>query len=129
MLSDTEYKRIEGSRFFRQIEEIEKSPLNDRIEGYNNLLEYCQLYPNIIAERIQWLLNGSYGKGSYDRAWYIIHNTKNPIPELFHIISHLEWMTSSYYASKAYKKLTQAEKDKLNTLINAEIEYMNAEVA
>ena len=122
-----EYEEREIRMYFKKLEEVEKSPKQDRIEGFKELFDNARLNPVIISERIGWILDGSYGFGPYKIAERIVKETKNPNYHLFHILAHYEYLTSDYYASKVYRSLTQDQKDKLNELVTKEIEDYKAD--
>jgi len=117
-----EYEEREIKMYFRQLEGVEKSSKQDRIYGFKSMLETVKNDPAIIAERITWILNGSYGFGAYIMSKRILKETKNPNYHLFHILAHLEYLTSDYYASKIYRSLSKQEQDNLNELVTQEID-------
>lgn len=123
-----DYEDRELKSAWKHYLEIEKSPARERIDNYNNLFESCKSNPDLIGERINWLLNGTYGFGEMRFAENIIERSKNPNPMLFDAIGHFEWYTSSYYIRKAYKTLTKKEQDRLNAIIAEEVEFWKDQV-
>lgn len=80
--------------------------------------------PAIVAERIGWLLNGSYGRGSYDAACRVAKNPRmNREAWLVQVIGSLEWMAREVDTRKAFNAMTDAQKAILNSAVRAEIEY------
>lgn len=125
-LTQAEYENQERGRAWKLFTEIEKSSQWERKEGYKDLLADCLDSPSLISDRINWLLNGSYGQGEMLIAEYAVQNNKNPNPILFDLIAHFEWSTSNYYCRKVYKSLPQKTKNLLNKLIIEEVEYFKS---
>lgn len=128
MQTQAQYHARELTAAHNHYQEINNAPVNDRKEAYATLLETCQTDPALIAERIGWLFNGSYGYGEMHLA---INATRarNPKPELFALIATFEWQAGHYFARKAYLALTKAQKDALNNAIDKEIADWRAEQA
>jgi hypothetical protein len=121
---NSDYDFRERAEFNRQIQEVERAPLTERKEGFAEYLDDLKNNPALVAERIGWLLNGSYGKGSYDVARQIINSPRmNQTAALGVIIAALEWRCSNALARKAYNALSSTEQAKLNSLIKEEIAY------
>lgn len=123
-LRGDDYDMRERSEFNRQIQEVEHASLTERKEGFTEYLDDLKNNPALVAERIGWLLNGSYGKGSYDVARQIVSSPRmNQTAALGVIIAALEWHCPNVFARKAYNSLTSAQQEKLNSLIKEEITY------
>lgn len=85
--------------------------------------------PALVAERIGWLLNGSYGRGSYDAACNVAKNARmNREAWLVQVIGALEWMAREVDTRKAFNAMTDAQKLALNNAVRAEIDYFLNEV-
>ena len=56
-----DYETREIMRYHKDIHEVEQSSKQSRLDGYRELLEVCSGFPETVAERIEWLLDGNYG--------------------------------------------------------------------
>jgi hypothetical protein len=117
-----EYESYEIRKFLSEMQEVEKAPLSDRKESAAEWLQALKSHPKLIADRINWLLNGSYGFGSYKKSREIARNTRiNRVSALAQMVAALEWRVPSAMARAAWNKLTTAEQQRVNKLILAEI--------
>ena len=105
--------------------EIEALPMVERRENYQEFTADMATMPQVIAERIGWLLNGSYGFGQMILAQRAL-DARNPKAHLFQLIAIFEWRTGRSYAAKAWRLASEATKEALNKTIDAEIEYFKA---
>lgn len=64
-MNNAAYEARERAMHFRDILAVESAPLADRQEARKAWAEALILEPGTVAERIGWILNGSYGYGSY----------------------------------------------------------------
>lgn len=122
------YERDEARRFRAQLDQVEKAPLSERKEGRDQWAGALRT-PEIVAERIGWLLNGSYGRGSYCAALVVIGNPRMNVKAwLGATIAAIEWRCPGAYARAAWKTLTPDQQTTLADLIQAEIDYKVAEM-
>ena len=122
------YESSEYSRMFREIKEIESTPLSDRKEARKSFLEAMQESPEVVAERLSWLFNGSYGWAEQQKALEIVKNKRcNQLAGLNLMIAEEEWMCPRRLAASAYNSLSDSEKVRLNELIQKEIDEYKAE--
>lgn len=127
MTTDFEYEQREARMFHRELQEVEKAPLRERQEARNEYLEAMKKYPDLVAERIGWIINGSYGKGSYDAARRVLASRMNKVAWFSTTIAALEWRCPQAFAVGAWKKLTPAEKQRLDAAIKREIKRASEE--
>lgn len=66
--SQHEYEMREARMYHAQVAEIEKAPLHERKAAAVDFHDAMRTEPSLVAERIGWLIDGNYGKGSYDGA-------------------------------------------------------------
>jgi len=115
-----EYKQNEVRKFRAEYERIQKEPE----VGANGAQFYvdCVKDPELVAERIGWLLNGTYGFAEQYTAGQILNNKRmNQVAALSQMIAVIEWQTSTARAREEWKNLTKDEQKKLDSLIRAEI--------
>lgn len=118
-----DYDMNERIRFNKQLRDVESAPLAERQEARTAWAQALREDPKMIADRIGWLIDGSYGFGSYQAANDVIRNKRmNRTAWLGQTIAALEWQCPSNFAREAWNKLTKAEQDNLTALIMAEIE-------
>lgn len=121
-MTDHEYEANEARSFHKQLADVEKAPLSDRKESAERFLEAMR-DPELVAERINWLLAGNYGYGAMQAAKRILHLGKraNKSAHLTHMIGALEWQCPARLASAAWKKMSTAEKAALNAAVKKEL--------
>ncbi len=128
--TQTEYEAREARLYAQQIRDIETAPLADRKEAAKEWANYLANKPALIAERISWLLNGSYGFWSYKVSREIAANKRlNRTAGLARIIAALEWETPHTMAARAFRALSTEQQAVINSLIQAEIDYYLASEA
>lgn len=116
------YEMRELAMFRKQMEETEKLPLAERkanaVEWYKDLSENYMM----VAERVGWLLNGSYGKGSFDSACRVLASPRmNQVAWCAITIANLEWRCPAKFAIQAWKKLPVEKRYLVNEAIRQEI--------
>lgn len=108
-MTNDEYIANEKRIFLAAMARAERgSPKEKReaFEGWRNALQD----PELIAERIGWLLAGHYGKGAYDAAWEAVDSRFiKPTTSLLAIIAALEWMVPRTMALKAEQQITPSQ--------------------
>ena len=122
-MTNPTYEANERRTFHADLRAIESQSLPERQAGRADYLEAMIERPEIVAERVGWLLNGSYGYGSYMAAREVAANTRmNRVAWLSQTIASLEWSCPARFAISAHAKLTPEQKTKLRALIQAEID-------
>ena len=128
--TEAQYERAEFDRAIKQEEEVNKAPLADRKEATASFLDAMKNDPELVGVRVSWLLDGNYGKGAHMRAHRILENKRmNRKAALTHLIGIYEWQTPARMGIADWKKLTHAEKRKLDASIQDTIETSEAEAA
>ena len=123
------YDLNERIRFNKQLTEVERAPLAERKEAAAAWLESLTTSPEWVAEKIGWLLDGSYGYGAYQAARDVItHKRMNRRAWLGQTIAALEWQCPNNYARAAWNKLSSEQQAALNAMIDREIEAVEEEV-
>jgi hypothetical protein len=117
-----EYENREVSSFLKQMREVEKLPLADRKEGAASFALAMANDPALVAERVGWLLDGSYGYGSYIKASEVAKSPRmNRAAWLVSTVGALEWQSPPRLTQAAWKKLTAAQKAALDKFVQSEI--------
>ena len=122
------YEMRELSMFRKQMEKVERLPLAERkanaVEWYNDLLNDHMM----VAQRVGWLLNGSYGKGSFDSACRVVNSPRmNQVAWCAITIANLEWRCPAKMAIMSWKKLPVEKRYLVNEAIRQEIADAKAE--
>jgi len=122
------YEMRELAMFRKQMEEVEKLPLAERkenaVEWFKDLSDNYMM----VAERVGWLLNGSYGKGSFDSACRVVNSPRmNQVAWCAITIANLEWRCPAKMAIMAWKKLSVEKRYLVNEAIRREIADAKAE--
>lgn len=110
------------SDYYRQLQEVQKSPLEDRKQAAQEFGEAMR-DPALVGERIGWLLDGNYGFEEMMAASRVLGQSAraNKVASLTHMIGVLEWQCPPDRAVAEWKKLTKAEKDALDRAVKKEI--------
>jgi hypothetical protein len=120
--SQAEYERNEAMEAYRLEKEVNSQSLSDRKEARASFLEAMQKRPEIIAERIGWMLDGNYGYGVMKKAQAVIAAKRMNRPAaLTHMVAIYEWRCPADFARDAWKKLTSIEKTLLDAAVKEEI--------
>jgi hypothetical protein len=116
------YEAREFHAFQRDMREVERLPLAERKENARTFTHTLQVDPGLVAERVGWLLNGSYGAGSYAQAQQVARSPRmNQAAWLVQTIAALEWHVPPKMTIAAWKTLSMAQRTKLDRLIKKEI--------
>lgn len=126
--SQAQYEQNERSAAIRREQEIDRSPLADRKEGQANYLEAMRDRPELVAERIGWLLDGNYGYGPMMMAKQIVRSPRmNRRAALAMSIAVFEWMCPRRMAADAWNKLTPSQKQRLDAAVDVVIQAAEKE--
>lgn len=119
-MSDYDFREM--GEAMREITAIEKAPLAERKEAAHEYYEAMRDRPEVVAERVGWLLNGSYGYGHMLRAKRVLGSPRmNRVAALSGMVASVEWRCPGKGAVDAWKRLTPSEKHKVDSAIKAEI--------
>lgn len=120
--TQAEYEAHEARLLAAKLREVESAPLADRRAAFAEYAHAVKEYPAIVAERVGWLLAGSYGYGAYRAALAVAANKRMNRPAaLAQMIAALEWACPANYCRAAYNALTVGEQARINALIESEI--------
>lgn len=114
-MNNAEYERIEAARLRKDLQDIERAPLADRREAKEALVYSLKYEREVIIDRLDWLLNGTYGKGAYDAAHAIRQNKRmNRAAAIFQLLAALEWRCSAPMTRAAWLALPAKDGAALN---------------
>lgn len=115
-MSDYEYEMREAREHHRAMSEVEKAPLSERKEAAAEFLDAMANHPDVVGERVGWLLDGNYGYGSMKTAERVMAMSKraNKLAMLTQMVGALEWRCPVRMEMAAWKKLTPAQKAALD---------------
>ena len=119
MNSDKAYHDHEMKRAFAHYKAIQTG---SRYEQEENYKVFVTESAELIAEKVGWILDGSYGYGEQQIALNALEQ-RNPNPSLYHLIASLEWNIGEYYSRKAWKNTPVDKQKAINEAITAEIQY------
>lgn len=120
--SQAEYERRERLLFIAALKEVESewkthSPIVKETLT-QEFLDAMAKDPDVIRQRIEWLLEGHYGKGAYDVAHEVVANKRmNREAWLTHTVGAIEWDVPQHIASSTWKKLTEKQKKSLDASV------------
>ncbi len=108
--------------FHQQIRQAETGSLAERKEAAHRFYEAMAHDPALIAGRIEWLFAGHYGEGAYTQARQVAASPRmNRVAWLTLTIGAIEWSCPQRMAIAAWKKLTPAQKAKLDAAVKREL--------
>jgi hypothetical protein len=119
-MTTQDYETNELRIAIRDEERVVQSPLADRQEGLRDYVEMATQFPNELAQRVQWMLEGNYGKGQQ----LMCERTTtrmNRAAQFAQAIAVWEFSTTRDMARKAWRKFTDAQKKLLDGAVNAVI--------
>ena len=120
--SQSEYERNELAEANHKLREVDRAPLAERKEAAAEFLAAMRDHPAVVAERIGWLLDGTYGYGSMLMAKRVLGSPRMNRPAaLTHMIGAFEWSTPGAMAIAGWKKLTKAQQVALDKAVLATI--------
>ena len=126
--SQAEYERRELEDANRKLAELRRAPLSERKEAQADFLKAMRDDPELVAERIGWLLGGNYGYGPKLLAKRVLDNTRMNRPAaLTQMIGAFEWMTPGDHVIAAWKKLSAGEKAALERAVQGAIKSAQRE--
>ena len=126
--SQAEYERRELSDAQRKLVELRRAPLSDRKEAQAEFLKAMRDDPELVAERIGWLLGGNYGYGSMLLAKRVLVTPRmNRSAALTQMIGAFEWMVPEEMVRAAWKKLSTSEKAALERAVQGAIKSAERE--
>lgn len=122
--TQTQYEQNEARELSSKLHGIEYAPLAERKEGQHDWFEAMSERPENIARNVNWLLTGNYGFGALQRAESILamNANANKVAQLALLVAALDWNCSQAFAIRAWKDLTKAQQDRVNALIQKEID-------
>ncbi len=126
--SQGEHERNELAEANRKLREVDHAPLAERKEAAAEFLVAMRDHPAMVAERIGWLLDGSYGYGAGLMAKRVLGSPRMNRPAaLTHMIAAFEWSTPGVMAIAGWKKLTKAQQSALDKAVLATIKSAESE--
>lgn len=127
-MNTTTYEANERKLFLAQIREVENAPLDK--DSAAELADTLATNPELIAQRITWMLDGSYGKGAYDAAHDVANNRRmNRNAWMVQTITALEWNVKSSKVRAIWKKLTPLQQRSINFAVTDAVSGRNREQA
>ena len=120
--SQAEYERRELADAHKKLDEVKRAPLADRKEAAGEFLEAMRKDPEIVGERIGWLLAGNYGYGSMLLAKRVLGSPRsNRSAALTQMVGAFEWQSPEDMTRAVWKKLSASEKARLESVVQATI--------
>ena len=120
--TQAQYETNELAMVRRDEEGINAAPLLERKENQERFLDAMTIDPALVAERIGWLIDGSYGYGPMLLAKRIMASPRmNRVAGLSQLVCVFEWRCPRAMGIAAWKKLTKSQKADLETAIETVI--------
>jgi hypothetical protein len=123
-MNERAYDEAEAQALARQLANVESAPLADRQAARQAYHEAMRDDPDVVAERVEWLLNGSYGYGACVRAKAIkgAGRQANRVAQIGQLIAALEWQCPTGFACQAWNRLQASERERINAAVARAIE-------
>lgn len=127
-MSDHEYEMREAQEHHRLLGEVEKAPLHERKEAALQFFYEMSVNPDIVGERIGWLLDGNFGYGAMKAAERVMAQSAraNKKATLTHMIGAIEWRCPARMTMAAWKKLTPSQKAALDREVQSAMDQWKA---
>ena len=107
---------------------LQRAPLADRREAKAEWQDAITNQPQLVAERVAWLLNGCYGEEAYTAARQVMNSPRaNAVAWVAIAIAAHEWSCPPREAWAAWRALTAEEREAVNSAIRAAIDEALAE--
>lgn len=120
--SQAEYERREFQEANRRLSEVERAPLADRKEAAAEFFEAMRDHPDLVAERVGWLLGGNYGYGQMQMAKRVLGSPRmNRVAALTQMVAAFEWSAPGAMTRAALKKLTKGQQAALDRAVREAI--------
>ena len=120
--SQAEYESRELREAQSKLGEVSRAPLADRKEAQAEFLAAMRDHPEIVAERVGWLLAGNYGYGSKLLADRVFSSPRmNRSAALTQMVAAFEWQCPEDMARAAWKKLSPTAQAHLERVVRNEI--------
>lgn len=117
-----EYEDREAMEFIRQRNAPNELPRMERKETSAEFAKDMANDPALVATRVSWLLNGSYGYGSYQAARKVAANTHMTREAwMVQVIGAIEWQCREVDTRRAFNAMTKAQQKALTVAVLAEI--------
>lgn len=118
----SDYEMRERMEFNDKYREVAALPLADRKAAAKMFFEAMRDEPELVAERIGWLLAGNYGYGGMKAAEEVLKNKRmNRMAWLTQAVGVCEWQCPQDMQIRMWKKLTKEQKEALDNAILAEL--------
>jgi len=128
--TNQEYELRELASAHKHMTRIETAPIDDRKEAAASFFEAMQKLPELIAERIGWLIDGNYGYGEMLMAKRVLGSPRmNRSAVLVQLIGAFEWQSPGAMTRAAWKKLSRDQQVRLEMEVQAAIRMAEAEAA
>lgn len=126
--SESEYERRELTEAQNKLSQLRRAPLSERKEAQAEFFKAMRDDPELVAERVGWLLDGNYGYGSMLMAKQVLGSPRmNRSAALTQMIGAFEWMTPEDMVRAAWKKLSASAKAALESAVQGEIASAQSE--
>jgi hypothetical protein len=123
--TQAQYEANELAIATRDENRINAEPLADRKEAQATFLEAMATEPKIVAERIEWLLEGNYGHGQMLMAQRATKRM-NRAALWTQLVAVFEWRCPRNLASAAWQKLSGTQQARLQRLVEKVIAEYDA---
>lgn len=120
-MTQAEYETRESKLLANQLADVERAPLHERREA---MADYADMMtrPDIIGERIGWLLAGNYGYGAMVKAKDIASRPRmNRVAGLSQLLAALDHRCPAAFARKAYNAMSKEQREAVDMAILAAI--------
>jgi len=126
--SQEEYERRELQEAQGKLAEVRRAPLADRKEAQAEFFEAMRDRPQVVGERVGWLLDGNYGYGSMLLAKRVLGSPRmNRSAALTQMVGAFEWQSPEDMTRAAWKKLSASEKARLESEVQSAIQSAESE--
>ncbi len=128
-MPDHDYETREFREYQRQMKAAEHGSPTEKRDACARFIADMRDDPPLVAERVGWLINGSYGYGAHVQARRIVTSPRmNRVAALVQMVGAIEWMCPVRSVVASWKKLSPTEKRNLDAAVKKEIRDAEAEM-
>lgn len=124
-MSDYAYDQRSLMEHAAKIEEVKRAPLADRKESRDSFAEVMREDPGRVAECVEWIIEGCYGRGAMLAAERVLAAGKgaNKVAMLNILVGALEWSCPAKMVAEAWKTLTRPQQEALDSAIRRVVQH------
>lgn len=120
------YQKRTEAEYKRDLAKAQRGTKEEKEAAAKLWLEHAKTSPELVAERIDWIFDGSYGYGACVVAWKLLDSGRLIVHLLLPIVAGLEWMVPTELSMEAIGKLDSDELTALHAEVHKVLDRLRA---